>query len=210
MGERLGPGRVSLVVRHIRAQNRIFWRVPIGAFFALFLPVMMLVLFVALFGSDTYTTEYGEVSRAQFYTPALAVFAVASATFTNLAINLSIRRDEGILREGPRHAVASVDLFGRRHWFIGLYGFVGHCGGGDARSGGLRSQHRIGEASGDAGGARVGCDDVRDLGGCDGGSRPKCCGSACRGQRSDPADGVRVQRLCLIRGWSSSMAAVGR
>ena len=56
------------------------------------------MLFVALFGSDTYTTEYGEVSRAQFYTPALAVFAVASATFTNLAINLSIRRDEGILR----------------------------------------------------------------------------------------------------------------
>ena len=55
-------------------------------------------MFVALFGSDAYTTEYGEVSRAQFYTPALAVFAVASATFTNLAINLSIRRDEGILR----------------------------------------------------------------------------------------------------------------
>ena len=98
MAERLGASRRSLVVRHVRAQNRIFWRVPIGAFFALFLPVMMLVLFVALFGSDAYTTEYGEVSRAQFYTPALAVFSVASATFTNLSINLSIRRDEGILR----------------------------------------------------------------------------------------------------------------
>ena len=98
MADSFGASRASLVVRHIRAQNKIFWRVPIGAFFALFLPVMMLVLFVALFGSDAYTTEYGEVSRAQFYTPALAVFAAASATFTNLAINLSIRRDEGILR----------------------------------------------------------------------------------------------------------------
>ncbi|MYJ61859.1 MAG: hypothetical protein F4095_06070 [Acidimicrobiia bacterium] len=54
MDNSLGASRVSLVVRHIRAQNRIFWRGPIGAFFALFLPVMMLVLFVALFGSDTY------------------------------------------------------------------------------------------------------------------------------------------------------------
>lgn len=98
MADGLGASRASLVVRHIRAQNRIFWRVPIGAFFALFLPVMMLVLFVALFGSDAYLTEYGEVSRAQFYTPALAVFSAASATFTNLSINLSIRRDEGILR----------------------------------------------------------------------------------------------------------------
>ncbi|MEZ5165270.1 MAG: ABC transporter permease [Acidimicrobiales bacterium] len=88
----------ALLVRHVRAQNKIFWRVPIGAFFALVLPVVMLVLFVALFGGNEFTTEYGFVSRAQFYTPALAVFSAASATYTNLGINLSIRRDEGILR----------------------------------------------------------------------------------------------------------------
>lgn len=88
----------ALVIRHIRAQNKVFWRVPIGAFFALVLPVVMLVLFVALFGGDEFVTEYGFVSRAQFYTPALAVFSAASATYTNLGINLSIRRDEGILR----------------------------------------------------------------------------------------------------------------
>lgn len=88
----------ALLLRHIRAQNQIFWRVPIGAFFALVLPVVMLVLFVALFGGDEFVTEYGLVSRAQFYTPALAVFSAASATYTNLGINLSIRRDEGILR----------------------------------------------------------------------------------------------------------------
>ena len=87
-----------LVIRHIGAQNRIFWRTPIGAFFTLALPLIMLVLFVALFGTDKFQTEYGVVSRAQFYTPALAVFAAASATYTNLGINLAIRRDEGILR----------------------------------------------------------------------------------------------------------------
>ncbi|NIR36741.1 MAG: ABC transporter permease, partial [Actinobacteria bacterium] len=40
---------LALLARHVRTQNRFFWRVPIGAFFTLVLPVIMLVLFVALF-----------------------------------------------------------------------------------------------------------------------------------------------------------------
>ena len=91
-------GDVALLTRHVRAQNRFFWRVPIGAFFTLALPVVMLVLFVALFGNDTDATAVGDITPAQFYTPALAVFAVGSATYTNIAINLSTRREDGILR----------------------------------------------------------------------------------------------------------------
>ncbi|MEQ8840055.1 MAG: ABC transporter permease [Acidimicrobiales bacterium] len=83
----------------IRAQNRFFWRVPIGAFFTLALPIIMLLLFVALFGNDIDDArETGDITAAQFYTPALAVFAVGSATYTNIAINLSTRREDGILR----------------------------------------------------------------------------------------------------------------
>jgi ABC-2 type transport system permease protein len=89
---------VLLLWRHVRTQNRFFWRVPIGAFFTLALPVIMLVLFVALFGNDTDVTGVGEITPAQFYTPALAVFSVGSATYTNIAINLSTRREDGILR----------------------------------------------------------------------------------------------------------------
>ncbi len=82
----------------IRGQNRIFWRSPVSAFFTIVLPMVMLVLFVALFGNDAFDTPYGEVEVAQFYTPGLAVFAAASATYTNIGINLAIRRDEGILK----------------------------------------------------------------------------------------------------------------
>lgn len=90
---------MRLLLRQVRAQNRIFWRTPVGAFFTLILPVMMLVLFVALFGNDTFNTiESGDVTTAQFYAPGLAVFAAASATYTNIAINLSIRREDGILK----------------------------------------------------------------------------------------------------------------
>lgn len=91
--------RLRLLWFQIRAQNRFFWRVPIGAFFTLALPIIMLVLFVALFGNDLDdATETGDITAAQFYTPALAVFAVGSATYTNIAINLSTRREDGILR----------------------------------------------------------------------------------------------------------------
>ncbi len=91
---------VRLLVHQVRAQNRFFWRVPVGAFFTLILPILMLVLFVALFGNDLdFDGPAGaSVSAAQFYTPALAVFAVGSATYTNIAINLSTRREDGILR----------------------------------------------------------------------------------------------------------------
>jgi ABC-2 type transport system permease protein len=92
------PSSVVLVARHVRHQNRLFWRTPIGAFFTLVLPLMFLVLFVALFGNDDITTQYGEITTAQFYAPALAVFAAASATYTNIGINLSLQRDEGILK----------------------------------------------------------------------------------------------------------------
>ena len=91
---------LRLLAHQVRAQNRFFWRVPIGAFFTLVLPIIMLVLFVALFGNEVdFDGPAGaSVSAAQFYTPALAVFAVGSATYTNIAINLSTRREDGILR----------------------------------------------------------------------------------------------------------------
>lgn len=87
-----------LLALQVRSQNRIFWRTPIAAFFTLILPVMMLVLFVALFGNEEVDSPYGPVELAQFYTAGLAVFSAATATYTNLGINLSQRRELGILK----------------------------------------------------------------------------------------------------------------
>ena len=90
---------MSLLTRQFRNQNRIFWRTPVAAFFTLVLPLIMLVLFVALFGNDEIdSTTFGDVKISQFYTPALAVFSAASATYTNIGINLSVRRELGILK----------------------------------------------------------------------------------------------------------------
>ena len=87
-----------LLWRCTRNQNRIFWRTPVAAFFTLVFPILMLVLFTAIFGNDAFDTVYGRVRSSQFYTPGLAVFAAASSTYTGIGINLASRRELGILK----------------------------------------------------------------------------------------------------------------
>ena len=85
-----------LMWQQFRYQNRIFWRTPIAAFFTMVFPLMLLILFTAIFGNDVI--EGLGVTTAQFFTPALAVFAAVSASYTSLAIGTAIARDNGILK----------------------------------------------------------------------------------------------------------------
>ena len=78
-----------------RSTNRLFWRTPIAAFFTLALPVIFLVLFSVIFGSEDIGGGY---SFSQFFAPSMAVFAAVSSTFTNLAIRTAFARDQGILK----------------------------------------------------------------------------------------------------------------
>ena len=73
-------------------------RTPIAVFFTLALPLIMLVLFNALFGGNDVDTGSGTWPLSQFYTGGLAAFTAVSATFTNLANVVPIRRDEGVLK----------------------------------------------------------------------------------------------------------------
>ncbi len=89
----------SLAWRQIRYQNRLFWRTPVAAFFTLAFPLMFLLLFSVIFGNEEIEiTGRGAFSVAQFYAPALAVFAAASATYTNIGVGTAIARDEGVLK----------------------------------------------------------------------------------------------------------------
>ncbi len=79
---------VSLAIRQIGYENRAFWRNPPAAFFTFAFPLIFMVIFNVLFGADA----------AGFFTPAIIVFGVVSATYTNLAMAVTIARDEGILK----------------------------------------------------------------------------------------------------------------
>jgi ABC-2 type transport system permease protein len=87
----------ALLARQARHQWRCFWRTPVALFFTLLLPLVMLVLFNALFDGSVETPE-GNWPVRQFYTGGLAAFAAVSATYTNLGNTLPILRDEGVLK----------------------------------------------------------------------------------------------------------------
>jgi ABC-2 type transport system permease protein len=90
------PSVGALVWQQFRYQNKVFWRTPIAAFFTIVFPLMLLVLFTAIFGNDEI--DGSGITTAQYFTPGLAVFAAVSATYTNLGIGTAIARDNGILK----------------------------------------------------------------------------------------------------------------
>lgn len=97
----MGEGRTAtsgLVWHQIRYQNRLFWRSPVAAFFTLVFPLMFLVLFNLLFSGEIAVGGRAPLTIAQFYAPALAAFATASATYTNIGVNQAIARDERVLK----------------------------------------------------------------------------------------------------------------
>lgn len=76
---------------------RVFSRVPVAAFFTVAFPLMFLVLFNLLNG-DATIDSLGGLAFSQFFTPAIAVFAIVTACYTNLVITTAMDRDEGILK----------------------------------------------------------------------------------------------------------------
>jgi ABC-2 type transport system permease protein len=92
------PSNLALVGRQTAYQLKFFLRVPIALFFTLILPLVMLVLFNALFGDDVVDTAEGEFSLRQFYTGGLAAYTAVGATYSNLGNMVPIRRDDGVLK----------------------------------------------------------------------------------------------------------------
>jgi len=92
------PRPVGLALRQARYQLLTFARTPIALFFTIALPLMMLVLFSALFGDNRITTDDGSWPVSQFFAGGMAAFTAVSATYTNLANIIPIRRDEGVLK----------------------------------------------------------------------------------------------------------------
>lgn len=98
MSARRFPSTPRLFATQVHYQVLTFVRSPVGMFFTLFLPVLMLVLFNALFGGDTVDSPYGPWPVRQYYTGGLAAFTAVGATYTNLVNVVPIRRDEGTLK----------------------------------------------------------------------------------------------------------------
>jgi ABC-2 type transport system permease protein len=86
------------VVRQLRFTNKAFWRNPASAFFTFAFPLMFLVIFTALLGGGQVELTGLELDTSTYYVGAMATFGVISACFTNIAIQTSFARDEGLLK----------------------------------------------------------------------------------------------------------------
>jgi ABC-2 type transport system permease protein len=98
---------LAQALRVVRFTNKAFWRNPANAFFTFAFPLMFLVIFTALFGTDTVPVAGREISTSTFYVGAIATFSIITATYTNLAINISFTRDLGVLKRIRGTPIAS-------------------------------------------------------------------------------------------------------
>jgi ABC-2 type transport system permease protein len=88
----------ALALHQFRFDQRVFWRNPASVFFTVMLPVVFLVIFNAIFGSEPIE-ELG-INTSTYYVPAIITLAVVSATTQSLAIRLTVDRENGILKRG--------------------------------------------------------------------------------------------------------------
>ena len=82
--------RATAVWRQYRLERRMFWRNPSAAFFNFLLPLLILLLFGAVFAGDGDTLEV--------IVPGIAGMSVMSTTFSALAMNLVFLREQGVLK----------------------------------------------------------------------------------------------------------------
>jgi ABC-2 type transport system permease protein len=85
-------------ISQLRFENRSFWRNPAAAFFTFVFPLMFLVIFTTIFSDDTRLPTGEVVNAATYYTASILAFAIVTAAYVNIAIQMTFARDEGILK----------------------------------------------------------------------------------------------------------------
>jgi len=92
---------MRLAWHQFRYDQRVFWRNPASVFFTVAFPVVLLLIFATVFGSDTLEIGDGvRIKATTYYVPAIITLAVISATMQSLAMSLVIAREEGRLKRG--------------------------------------------------------------------------------------------------------------
>jgi ABC-2 type transport system permease protein len=91
---------MNLVLHQFRYDQKAFWRNPASVFFTVMFPVVLLLIFATIFGSDTVHTRGMAIKTTTYYVPAIITLSVISATMQSLAMSLVIAREDGRLKRG--------------------------------------------------------------------------------------------------------------
>ena len=90
-------GDLRLAARQVLYEQRSFWRNRGRAFFSFALPAMFVVIFATINRGD-HMDRLGGIPADAFVIPGVLAYAVVMATFANIAIDLAIARDTGVLK----------------------------------------------------------------------------------------------------------------
>ncbi|MGH3245591.1 MAG: ABC transporter permease [Trebonia sp.] len=98
----------------LRYVNKAFWRNPAAAFFTFAFPLMFLVIFTALLGHYTVRIGSRTVDTSTYYVASMGCFAAISACFNNIAVAITIQREDGILKRTSGTPLPAASFLGAR------------------------------------------------------------------------------------------------
>ena len=88
--------KLSLI--QVNYERMAFWRNPPAAFFTFSFPIIFLVVLNLVFKGKSIETPEGTVPIPVLYLPMIMTFSAVNASYTTLAMNLTLARDRGILK----------------------------------------------------------------------------------------------------------------
>jgi ABC-2 type transport system permease protein len=94
---------LELAWEQYRLERKLFWRNPSAAFFSFILPLSLLLLAASVFAS--------EPEQLNVLIPGIAGMSVMATTFNALALNVTFRREQGILKRVRGTPMPAVSYF---------------------------------------------------------------------------------------------------
>jgi ABC-2 type transport system permease protein len=113
------PRRSNLAMlgHQIKFEQLSFWRNPQSAGFTFVFPIVLFVIFGLVFGNGA-SDGFDGLTPLQYYTSTIAAFSIMGACYSQLAIGLAFRRQQGILKRLRATPLPAGTYFG---------GLVAHC-----------------------------------------------------------------------------------
>lgn len=88
---------VAILGRQVAYEQRSYWRNPAAAGFSFVFPILLMVIFSST-SANSKIASLGNINYTQYYIPSIVAFGVMGATFTNLAISVTFKREAGTLK----------------------------------------------------------------------------------------------------------------
>jgi ABC-2 type transport system permease protein len=89
---------VILLIHQVSYDLRASLRNPPARFFTFFFPVLLLFIFVGVFGHGHTTVDGVTVKLSRYYVPSILTLSIITAAYAGLVISVATARETGVLK----------------------------------------------------------------------------------------------------------------